>query len=242
MRSRHEKVGSTVYLLEPNVKDGRGGLRDLQTAVWAARVKYKCRDLKELRRKGVVDAQAAEGIRHVMDYLLRIRNELHYILGKKSDVLSFEAQEQLAELFRYRKLGASLGVERFMRSYYLHAASAAQLTRAILEEVGRPLPEDGGPQAVRFPEGPLDRERGDPLQGKAAGQGRRGVRKGADPHPRVLPDAAEDEVGPLPAGETDHPGGPSRHRGGVPVRPGRRPCCSWRSSPIPSTCARRSSR
>lgn len=142
MRSRHEKVGPTVYLLEPNVKDGRGGLRDLQTAVWAARVKYKCRDLKELRQKGVVDVQAAEGIRHVTDYLLRIRNELHYVLGKKSDVLTFEAQEQLAELFRYRKLGASLGVERFMKSYYLHAASAAQLTRAVLEEVGRPLPDE----------------------------------------------------------------------------------------------------
>jgi len=147
MSSRHEKVGSTVYLLEPNIKEGRGGLRDLQTAVWAARVKYKCRDLKELRRKGVVDVRAAEGIHHVMDYLLRVRNELHYVLGKKSDVLSFEAQEQLAELFRYRKLGASLGVERFMRSYYLHAASAAQLTQEVLEEVGRPLPEE----AVRKP-------------------------------------------------------------------------------------------
>jgi [protein-PII] uridylyltransferase len=142
MRARHGKTGATVYLLEPNVKEGPGGLRDLQTAIWAARVKYKCRDLRELRQKGVVDARAAEGMRHVMDYLLRVRNELHYILGKKSDVLSFEAQEQLAERFRYRKQGASLGVERFMRSYYLHAASAEQLTRAVLEEVGRPMPEE----------------------------------------------------------------------------------------------------
>ncbi len=143
MRSRHEKVGSTVYLLEPNVKEGRGGLRDLQTAVWAARVKYKCSNLGELRQKGVVDARAAEGIRHVMDYLLRVRNELHYIREKKSDVLTFESQEALAERFLYRKQGASLGVERFMRSYYLHAASAAQLSQSILEEVGRPLPEEG---------------------------------------------------------------------------------------------------
>jgi len=143
MRLRHEKIGSTVYLLEPNVKDGRGGLRDLQTAVWTARVKYKCRNLSELRKKGVVDVQAVEGIRHVMDYLLRIRNELHYLRDKKSDVLSFESQELLAEMFRYRKQGASLGVERFMKAYYLHAASAAALTQSILEEVGRPLPEEG---------------------------------------------------------------------------------------------------
>ena len=65
-------------MLEPNVKDGCGGLRDLQTAVWAARVKFKCRTLRELQQKGVIDVRAAEGIRHVTDYLLRIRNELHY--------------------------------------------------------------------------------------------------------------------------------------------------------------------
>ncbi|MEW6719940.1 MAG: [protein-PII] uridylyltransferase, partial [Thermodesulfobacteriota bacterium] len=150
MRSRHEKVGSTVFLLEPNVKEGRGGLRDLQTAVWTARVKYKCRNLAELRQKGVVDFRAVEGIRLVMDYLLRVRNELHYVLGKKSDVLTFEAQEQIAERFRYRKQGVSLGVERFMKSYYLHAASAAQLTQEILEGVGRPLPDDAPPALKSF--------------------------------------------------------------------------------------------
>jgi [protein-PII] uridylyltransferase len=78
-----------------------------------------------------------------MDYLLRIRNELHYLREKKSDVLSFESQEGLTERFRYRNQGASLGVERFMKSYYLHAASAAALSQSILEEIGRPLPEEG---------------------------------------------------------------------------------------------------
>ena len=143
MNARREKAGSTVYLLEPNIKDGCGGLRDLQTAVWAARVKYKCRDLKELQRKGAIDARTAEAVRHVSDFLLRVRNELHYALGKKSDVLSFGAQEELAGRLGYRKLGASFGVERFMRSYYLHAASADQLTKTILEEVGRPLEKEG---------------------------------------------------------------------------------------------------
>jgi len=150
MRSRHARVGSTVYLLEPNVKEGRGGLRDLQTAVWAARVKYKCRDLVELRQKGVINTQSVEGMRHVMDYLLRVRNELHYILGKKSDVLTFEAQEQLAERFRYRPLGGSHAVERFMKAYYLHAASSSQLSEEVLEEVGRFLPEEGARKPFFF--------------------------------------------------------------------------------------------
>jgi len=150
MRARHAKVGSTVYLLEPNVKDGRGGLRDLQTAVWGARIKYKCDGLRELRKKGVVGARTVEAIRHDLDYLLRVRNELHYLQGKKSDVLTFEVQEQMAERFRYRALGSNQGVERFMRTYYLHAASAARLSDEIIEEVGRFLPVEGGRKPFFF--------------------------------------------------------------------------------------------
>ncbi len=150
MRARHMRMGSTVYLLEPNVKEGCGGLRDLQTAVWAARIKYKSHDLGELRQKGVMGVQAVEAVRHVTDYLLRVRNELHYLLGKKSDVLTFEAQETLAERFGYRRQGASQGVERFMRTYYMHAASASRLTDEILEEVDRFLPEEGGHKPFFF--------------------------------------------------------------------------------------------
>ena len=150
MRARHAKVGSTVYLLEPNVKEGRGGLRDLQTAVWGARIKYKCDDLAQLRKKGVVGGRTVEAIRHVLDYLLRVRNELHYFQGKKADVLGFEMQEQLAERFGYRQVGASQAVERFMRAYYLHAASAARLSDEVLEEVGRFLPEEGGRKPFFF--------------------------------------------------------------------------------------------
>ncbi|GAB4235794.1 MAG: [protein-PII] uridylyltransferase [Deltaproteobacteria bacterium] len=150
MRARHAKVGSTVYLLEPNVKEGRGGLRDLQTAVWGARIKYKCAGLSELRRKGVVGGRTVEAIRHVLDYLLRVRNELHSLQGKKSDVLSYEFQEPMAERFRYRRLGPNQAVERFMRAYYLHAASAARLSDEVLEEVGRFLPEEGSRKPFFF--------------------------------------------------------------------------------------------
>ncbi|MHB1012602.1 MAG: [protein-PII] uridylyltransferase family protein, partial [Desulfobacteria bacterium] len=150
MRSRHAKVGSTVYLLEPNVKEGRGGLRDLQTAVWGARIKYKCHDLPELRKKGVVGARTVEAIRHVLDYLFRVRNELHYLQGKKSDVLGFEAQERLADRFGYRQIGSNQAVERFMRAYYLHAASAARLSDEVLEEVGRFLPDEGSRKPFFF--------------------------------------------------------------------------------------------
>ncbi len=141
MRNRHAKFGETVYVLEPNVKEGKGGLRDLHTAVWAARIKYKCRTLAGLRTKGVVGAKTELGFRHVRDYLLRVRNELHFVSGKKADVLAFEVQEPLAGLFGYRTRGRDLAVERFMRAYYMHAAMAVQLAGEILEEVGRFLPD-----------------------------------------------------------------------------------------------------
>ncbi|HSL91852.1 MAG TPA: [protein-PII] uridylyltransferase, partial [Candidatus Limnocylindrales bacterium] len=143
MRTRHAKFGSTVYVLEPNVKEGRGGLRDLHTAIWTARIKYKSRNLLDLRNKGVAAYQTIRAIRHTLSYLLRVRNELHFLTGKKTDVLTFEVQEQMADLFRYRTYGKTYGVERFMRAYYMHASSAAHLSDELLEQVDRFLPEGG---------------------------------------------------------------------------------------------------
>jgi [protein-PII] uridylyltransferase len=141
MRARHEKYGLTTYVLEPNIKEGRGALRDIQTAVWAARIKYKCANLTELRNKGVASRQTIEALRYVEDYLLRVRTELHFLPGKKNEVLTFDAQEQVAARFGYRDRGNDYGVERFMRAYYLNTVACAQLSDELLDEVGRFLPE-----------------------------------------------------------------------------------------------------
>lgn len=141
MSARHGRFGNTVFVLEPNLKEGKGGLRDLQTALWAARIKYKCRDLVELRNKGVVPHQAVLAYGHALDRLLRIRNELHDLAGKKTDTLTFEVQEAMAERLGYRTHGKSFAVERFMRSHYMHAQAASHLAEEMLEEVGKLLPE-----------------------------------------------------------------------------------------------------
>ncbi|HEY3491167.1 MAG TPA: [protein-PII] uridylyltransferase [Candidatus Deferrimicrobiaceae bacterium] len=141
MHARHEKYGLTTYVLEPNIKEGRGALRDIQTAVWAARIKYKCANLTELRNKGVATRQTIEALRYVEDYLLRVRTEMHFLPGKKTDMLTFDAQEQVAARFGYRDRGNDYGVERFMRAYYLNTVACAQLSDELLEEVGRFLPE-----------------------------------------------------------------------------------------------------
>jgi [protein-PII] uridylyltransferase len=121
MKVRREKYGSTVYLLEPNLKEGEGGLRDLQTAMWVARVKYKFSEPRELIIKGILSEEELDGYNAALDYLWRIRNELHYFNGRKNDQLTFDAQVHLAGFFGYKDRGRTLAVEDFMRDYYRHA-------------------------------------------------------------------------------------------------------------------------
>jgi [protein-PII] uridylyltransferase len=132
MKGRREKYGSTVYLLEPNLKEGEGGLRDLQTAIWVARVKYKFSDLRELIIKGIVDEEELETYNSALDYLWRIRNELHYFNGRKNDQLTFDAQVHLAEFLGYQGSGRVLAVEDFMRDYYRQANKVEHFTSSMI--------------------------------------------------------------------------------------------------------------
>ena len=141
IRNRHARFGETVYVLEPNVKEGKGGLRDLHSAVWVARVKYKCRNLVELRNKGVIGEKTVRAIEHAQDYLLRVRSEMHILKGKKTDILTFDIQDPMAEVFGYRDRGRDLAVERFMRTYYMNAAVTVHLAEELLEQVDRHLME-----------------------------------------------------------------------------------------------------
>lgn len=132
MKNRRDKYGSTVYLLEPNLKEGEGGLRDLQTAIWVARVKYKFSELRELIIKGVMDEEELETYYAALDYLWRIRNELHYFNGRKNDQLTFDAQVHLAGFLGYRDSGRVLAVEDFMRDYYRHANKVEHFTSSLI--------------------------------------------------------------------------------------------------------------
>ena len=132
MKSRREKYGSTVYLLEPNLKEGEGGLRDLQTAIWVARVKYKFSDLHELIIKGIVIDEELEAYHAALDYLWRIRNELHYFNGRKNDQMNFDAQVHLAGFMGYQDSGRVLAVEDFMRDYYRQANKVEHFTSSLI--------------------------------------------------------------------------------------------------------------
>lgn len=118
-RSRHSRYGDSVYLLEPNVKSGAGGLRDLDVAHWYARAEHHVSDLSELVERGVLLSREWAQIETAREHLLRLRNTLHALMGRKTDRLTFDHQELLAEKLGYGRDAQS--VERMMSEYYRHA-------------------------------------------------------------------------------------------------------------------------
>ena len=134
-RARHEQFGGSVYLLEPEVKEGEGGLRDIQTARWIARAALGIKDLDALALNGVVNPSDIARLKESQDFLLRVRNELHFSTGKHQDQLTFEHQERVSSALGFESEGTLRGVEVFMRAYYLHAAQINRLSELIVHRV-----------------------------------------------------------------------------------------------------------
>jgi len=132
LKKRREKYGSSVYILEPNLKEGEGCLRDLHTAMWVAKIKYKVDEPRELVIKGVLSEEEVAAYYAALDYLWRIRNELHYLAGRKNDQLTFDAQTSIARFFGYEDRGSTLGVEQFMQDFYLHANRVEHFSSVLI--------------------------------------------------------------------------------------------------------------
>jgi len=149
-RARHENYGSSVYLLEPEVKEGEGGLRDIHTARWIARVKLKARGLDALAVNAIVSSSDIAELKAAQDFLLRVRNELHFSTGKHQDQLTFEEQEKVARALGYQGEGSLKAVEVFMRAYYLQAAQISRITSLIIHRLtDAPRPLFSGKYAFR---------------------------------------------------------------------------------------------
>ncbi len=145
-RERHQRYGDTVYLLEPDVKNGTGGLRDLDFALWAARARFGTSDLDELVRCSVLDAHEKEDTERALDFLWAIRNHLHHLHGRKTDRLTFAEQESVALAMGYgRDADPALPqlqrtgemVEAFMSDYYRHARVILRARDRILGRARR---------------------------------------------------------------------------------------------------------
>ncbi|HYR96724.1 MAG TPA: [protein-PII] uridylyltransferase, partial [Candidatus Binatus sp.] len=118
---RHARAGDSVYLLQPQLKEGQGGLRDLHTALWMAKVKFKVRTFRELVTLGVIPEASVAELEQALDFLWRVRNAMHLADGSHQDLLTFELQERLAPTLGFPP--GRPGVEAFMRTYYGHATT-----------------------------------------------------------------------------------------------------------------------
>ncbi len=135
------KFGETVYLLEPNVKRSRGGLRDLQLFRWAAMVRYGTAELDELATRGILAADDVLALSQAYEFLLRVRNELHFHAARATDVLDRAEQLRIAALWGYAGTSGLLPVEQFMREYFRHTERVSHVLAGFLSRARatRPL-------------------------------------------------------------------------------------------------------
>nr|MDQ3009919.1 DUF294 nucleotidyltransferase-like domain-containing protein [Acidobacteriota bacterium] len=132
-QARYNKFGDAACLQEPNVKETAGGLRDLHELLWMARTAYGSSSLKELAAKGAIPERDAKAIGTAYDFLLRVRNEIHFLTNRKSDLLSLDLQQQIARNLRYADTPEQQASELFMRDYYLHARRMHRLCEAHIQ-------------------------------------------------------------------------------------------------------------
>ncbi len=117
-QGRRERFGSHSYLLEPHIKEGRGGMRDMQAMMWTARVVFGLNSLEDIASAGLLLEDEKKEFAQARDTLMRLRCHLHFISNRKNDQLYFEQQEEVAKAFGYSAKGGVRGVEHFMRDVY----------------------------------------------------------------------------------------------------------------------------
>ncbi|MFQ5534500.1 MAG: [protein-PII] uridylyltransferase [Sphingomonadales bacterium] len=127
--ARHVRMGDSRYVVEPNLKEGKGGLRDLHTLFWIAKYLYRARAAPELVKKGVLSVGEARKFAKAEQFLWTVRFRLHYLAGRAEERLTFDVQGELAKSLGYTNHAGSSGVERFMKHYFLTAKDVGDLTR-----------------------------------------------------------------------------------------------------------------
>ncbi len=130
-RDRYRRFYGTVYYQEPNVKESKGGLRDLHEAFWIAKIAYGIDSYSGFLDKKILDRQNFRDVISAYDFLLKVRNHLHIIAGRKSDILSFEMQEEVASFFGFPR--GRRGVELFMKNYFNSAIDVSVITEEVIK-------------------------------------------------------------------------------------------------------------
>jgi len=163
MQTRHEKYGESLYRLQPNLKEGAGGLRDYHIAEWVALTRHSSlslRGLIDFLHFGLLSEPELDEFRAALDFLWGLRNTMHFLSGRKNDQLNFDLQEQVAKELGYEEnpdVSHLLAVEQFMRDYYRHGRVIQNCSMVIIDQC---LPRSGVNVRKELEEGFLLSDRG----------------------------------------------------------------------------------
>ena len=129
---RHKRMGDSRYVVEPNLKEGKGGLRDLHTLFWIGKYAYQVRSVPELVEKGLLTKEELRQFQKAENFLWSVRCHLHLITGRAEERLTFDIQRDIARRMRYADRPGRSAVERFMQHYFLTAKQVGDLTAVFL--------------------------------------------------------------------------------------------------------------
>src|SRR5690242_18055398 len=132
---RHARMGDSRYVVEPNVKEGKGGLRDLHTLFWIAKYIYRVDDVEKLVDQKVLSSKEAHRFERAQDFLWTVRCHLHFLTERAEDRLTFDRQSEVGRRMRYTDHAGTRGVERFMKHYFLIAKDVGDLTRIFCAQL-----------------------------------------------------------------------------------------------------------
>ena len=132
---RHKRMGDTRYVVEPNVKEGKGGLRDLHALYWIGKSIHRARNAAELVDAGLFTTAEYRSFRRAEGFLLAVRCHLHDITGRAEDRLTFDLQKEVARRMRFADRRGKSAVERFMQYYFLQAKRVGSLTGIFLSQL-----------------------------------------------------------------------------------------------------------
>jgi [protein-PII] uridylyltransferase len=141
--ARHQRMGDTRYVVEPNVKEGKGGLRDLHTLFWIGKYAYQVGSLPELVDKGLLSPQELRQFQKAERFLWAVRCHLHIIAGRAEERLTFDYQRDIAARMNYADRPGKSPVERFMQHYFLHAKTVGDLTGVFLAHLDEKFARSG---------------------------------------------------------------------------------------------------
>lgn len=133
--ARHKRMGDSLYVVEPNIKEGKGGLRDLQTLYWIGKYIHRARSAAELVDVGLLTKAEYSSFRRAEGFLLAVRSHMHIITGRAEDRLTFDLQREVASRMNFADRPGKSAVERFMQFYFIQAKRVGSLTGVFLSHL-----------------------------------------------------------------------------------------------------------